>query len=156
MKKLDLGQTITILANIGVITGIVFLALELRQNNEFLGAQARAVRLDSRQSDTRLILENPDLAHAVLKAEQRQPLSDYEKRLMDGYWNYRLVNFQAVYREMSLGLIDPATIPVEAWRIGFARVPDEYMNLRAYWERHRDSEFDPDFVLWMEENVVPE
>ena len=31
MKKIDLGQTITILANIGVIAGIIFLAFELRQ-----------------------------------------------------------------------------------------------------------------------------
>ena len=31
MKKIDLGQTIQILANVGVIAGIVFLAIELRQ-----------------------------------------------------------------------------------------------------------------------------
>jgi hypothetical protein len=36
MKKIDLGQTITILANIGVIAGIVFLALEVRQNQQTL------------------------------------------------------------------------------------------------------------------------
>ncbi len=36
MKKLDLGQTITILANVGVIAGIVFLGYELRQNNLYL------------------------------------------------------------------------------------------------------------------------
>ena len=41
MKKLDLGQTITILANIGVIAGIVFLGLEIRQNNELMAAEAR-------------------------------------------------------------------------------------------------------------------
>ncbi len=32
MKKISLGQTITILANIGVIAGIVFLRFEMRQN----------------------------------------------------------------------------------------------------------------------------
>ena len=32
MKKIDLGQTLTILANVGVIAGIVFLGYELRQN----------------------------------------------------------------------------------------------------------------------------
>ena len=30
LKKIDLGQTISILANVGVIAGIVFLAVELR------------------------------------------------------------------------------------------------------------------------------
>jgi hypothetical protein len=33
MKKIDLGQTITILANIGVIVGIGFLAIEIQQTN---------------------------------------------------------------------------------------------------------------------------
>ena len=32
MKKLDLGQSIQILANIGVIAGIAFLAVQIRTN----------------------------------------------------------------------------------------------------------------------------
>ncbi len=42
MKKLDLSQTIGILANLGVIAGIVFLGVELRQNNDLLEADAGA------------------------------------------------------------------------------------------------------------------
>ena len=34
MKKIDLGQSIQIIANIGVIAGIVFLGLEIRQMNQ--------------------------------------------------------------------------------------------------------------------------
>ena len=33
MKKLDLGHTIPVFANAGVIAGIVFLGLKLQQNN---------------------------------------------------------------------------------------------------------------------------
>lgn len=33
MKKIDVGQTIAILANMGVLVGIVFLAIEIRQAN---------------------------------------------------------------------------------------------------------------------------
>jgi len=32
LKKIDLGQTITILANVGVIAGIIFLGIEIQQN----------------------------------------------------------------------------------------------------------------------------
>ena len=46
MKKIDLGQTISILANVGVIAGIVFLGFELRQNNALMAADARVVRAD--------------------------------------------------------------------------------------------------------------
>jgi len=38
LKKIDLGQAIGILANAGVIAGIVFLGMELRQNNELVVA----------------------------------------------------------------------------------------------------------------------
>jgi hypothetical protein len=34
MKKIDLGQTLQIVANVGVIAGIVFLAVELQQNTD--------------------------------------------------------------------------------------------------------------------------
>jgi hypothetical protein len=36
MKKIDLGQAIQI-ANVGVIAGIVFLGVEIHQNNEAMG-----------------------------------------------------------------------------------------------------------------------
>ena len=39
MKKIDVGQTMTILANLGVIIGIAFLAVEINQNNSQLAAQ---------------------------------------------------------------------------------------------------------------------
>ena len=32
MEKIDLGQTLTILANLGVIAGIFFLAIEVRDS----------------------------------------------------------------------------------------------------------------------------
>jgi hypothetical protein len=40
LKKLDFGQTITILANLGVIAGIVFLGIEISQNNAWLEAES--------------------------------------------------------------------------------------------------------------------
>jgi hypothetical protein len=38
MKKIDLGQAIQV-ANVGVIAGIVFLGVEIHQNNEVMGQQ---------------------------------------------------------------------------------------------------------------------
>ena len=46
MKKLDPGQVITIVANIGVIAGIVFLVVELRQNNQLMETEARFISAD--------------------------------------------------------------------------------------------------------------
>ena len=41
MKKIDTGQALTIVANLGVIAGIVFLGYELRQNQVVVQAQTR-------------------------------------------------------------------------------------------------------------------
>ena len=38
---IGVSETVSILANIGVIAGIIFLVLEIRQNNSLLTAQAR-------------------------------------------------------------------------------------------------------------------
>jgi hypothetical protein len=56
MKKIDIGQGVQTLANLGVIAGIVFLAVEISQNTESLdearnlaiaeAQQARAAQLD--------------------------------------------------------------------------------------------------------------
>lgn len=47
MRKLDLGQTITVLANVGVIVGIIFLVLELQQNNQQLELQSYQAWVDA-------------------------------------------------------------------------------------------------------------
>ena len=47
MKKIDLGQTITILANFGVIVGIVFLVIELQQNSQQLELQSYQAWVDA-------------------------------------------------------------------------------------------------------------
>ena len=64
MKKLDLGQTITILANLGVIAGIVFLGIELQQNNEALGLQVRLERENTLRQGLSGRLENSDVIRA--------------------------------------------------------------------------------------------
>lgn len=47
MRKIDIGQAITILANLGVIAGIVFLAIEIRQNSALMRIQISQARADA-------------------------------------------------------------------------------------------------------------
>ena len=53
MKKIDLGQTIQIVASLGVIGGILLLVYELRQNNELLLAEAGQRALENRAGTLR-------------------------------------------------------------------------------------------------------
>ena len=47
MKKIELGQTLGILANFGVIAGVIFLGVELHQNSELMRAQINQARADA-------------------------------------------------------------------------------------------------------------
>lgn len=69
MKKFDIGQTIGILANIGVIAGIVFLALELRQNNELLVHDAQRSRAQSFRENMGVMAENAEIYVKDLNGE---------------------------------------------------------------------------------------
>ena len=69
MNKIDLGQTITILANVGVIAGIVFLGIELQQNNELLSSQIRSTRVENRLSLVDRLFDNPEVIELLGKEE---------------------------------------------------------------------------------------
>ena len=86
MKKIKLGQVVSILANVGVILGLMFLAYELRQNNQLIEAQQR----DSRNSRVlylnEVIIESPGLAEIISKSGRGEPISEVD--------SVRLSNFQ--------------------------------------------------------------
>jgi hypothetical protein len=81
MKKIDLGQTIQILANVGVIAGIVFLAIEVRTNtatNQLAvidGVSSRWVQLLGQpivNSDFAAVLAKKESGEALGAAEEMQ------------------------------------------------------------------------------------
>jgi len=67
MKKIDIGQAIQILANLGVVSGIVFLGLEVGQNNDQLEYQRRLSSLELNLTQVDLLLSQPDLRSAFRK-----------------------------------------------------------------------------------------
>ena len=50
MKKLDLGQILSLLANAGVIGGLLLLAVQIRQSNDLIADEVIRGRADSVQS----------------------------------------------------------------------------------------------------------
>ena len=85
MKKIDFGQSITILANLGVIAGIVFLGVELNQNQQTLEQQLSLDLLTGRDAAVERfngfrsqLLENPYLIPVWNKGRSDEPLTDEE------------------------------------------------------------------------------
>ena len=87
MKQIDLGQTITILANLGVIAGIVLLAIELNQNNALLRNEARYNLHVARTNEIEQSVLNPELGALWFQATEGEVLTGAERRRE---WNLSL------------------------------------------------------------------
>ncbi len=86
MRKFDFAQTITILANVGVVAGLVFLTLEIRQNTSQMRAQGaqsiyqsvetlnEAIYLDGEFAD---LLQRGEESFATLTAVEKRRLATY-------------------------------------------------------------------------------
>jgi hypothetical protein len=118
MKKIDLGQTVAILANVGVLIGILLLVYELYQNRLMMRAQVRSgisdtlVELLSEQSRDSAFME------ISRKARAGEALTELEAEqwvvLQQALWRYR-ENVSYQYRN---GLFDEGEYLAqrEAWR----------------------------------------
>ena len=62
MKKIDLGQTVNTLANVGVIGGLIFLGFEMQQNTNIARAAAYRENVQDIAAWRSNILSDPELA----------------------------------------------------------------------------------------------
>jgi hypothetical protein len=107
MKRIDLGQTIAVLANLGVIAGIALLAVELRQNNFLLSQQAKAnLAADISAFNEAFYLNTGGLATLILKAQQGGDLTPEEAFRLDRLAVQNLLAWQAAFSAYENGLLD--------------------------------------------------
>ena len=147
MTKIDLGKAIAILANIGVIAGIVFLGVELRQNNDLSRAEARAARVTLSQGAMLPLIQNSNLAQAL--GSRLGDDGDIDTLLLTFYYQYILVGWEYSFFEVELGALDESALPVNGWRGLFALLP----GLRAHYEANRGT-LRPQFVEFMDSEVL--
>ena len=86
MKKIDLGQAITILANAGVIAGILLVAYELNQNREITQAQTRNSITETIVSVQLTLATNNELQAANQKSDAGETLSASERSRLFNLW----------------------------------------------------------------------
>jgi len=149
---LDLGQIIQIAANVGVIAGIVFLALEIRQNNDLLAAQAREALHASKRDINLLIASTPALADVVNKANRRELLTGSEELRLEALQRSVLVTMEWQFEEFRRGRLSLKDLKVEAWRTTFAG-KGTFGALHNIWEKWK-LQTTPEFVRFIEEHVI--
>jgi uncharacterized membrane protein YgaE (UPF0421/DUF939 family) len=108
MKKIDLGQTLRILGNVGVLIGILLLVYELNQNRDLMRAQTRNELQQGLTDVLSLTVGNIEVADIVLRANRGDELTGTESlifaqrsELVFRYWeNVHYQYRQGLYDEV--------------------------------------------------------
>ena len=156
MKQIDLGQTVTILANLGVIAGIIFLGVELQQNNRLLTAEAQFGRRLTDQARVLTLIESGELADILVRARSGEELSEPDEfRLFLLSLNW-IQDWEWMYGQIQAGnLVDDGTLLREIERS--FRNPDSFYIPERIFRRTWNIAFsarNPEFVQYVESNVL--
>ncbi len=79
MNLETVNKWLTLLANLGVLAGIVFLSLEISQSNRIAIQDARSDLTDRQHDVQSVFLQDPDVAAVMVKLSSGQPLSAEEQ-----------------------------------------------------------------------------
>jgi hypothetical protein len=141
-------ETAEVLGVVGIIAGIAFLGLELRQNNDLMEAEARFNRLTTVVDAWQFIAEHGDLAELRDQFHNNEALSSAEHRRLLGAVMSVLLLVEWTFREMG----ENSTELNQVRAVQRRTFADSALS-RHIWADRKNS-FDPNFVQWMEENVV--
>jgi len=149
MKIDRVSHLIAIVANIGVIASVAFLALEIKQNTQINRAQA----FEEFQRDMRDSLLNPDerLADIIHRVYACEPVSVVELNLRRLYWERLIRTYENQWYQWHQDLIDPYIYEAyqSYWRITVGWGDQD-------WWPPEDGVFHPGFVEamsdYLEEN----
>jgi len=119
MKKIDLGQTITIIANLGVLIGILLLVFELNQNRIVTEAQTRSAITASIIELTKMVAQTPMGMTIYEKRLDKEPLTVKEIFWQRGASRAVFRHWENVYFQYRVGLFNEEELDTYRvyWRI---------------------------------------
>ena len=153
MKKLDFGQSLGLVANLGVVVGIVLLLVELNQNRDMMRAQIRHDISQELIDQTTRVSDNPELAALLIQDGCGQVTSceSVDDFRIDLYWGGRFRSWESLHYQYRAGLYDETEF--ESTKIGWGNIL-VIPNVADRWRRQRSS-FSPEFVAEVD-RLLPE
>jgi hypothetical protein len=113
VRKIDWGQTIAILANIGVLLGIVFLAMEIRDSRIAILAQTQDSIADGFLTLNLATITEPEIGLTFQKGLcDPEELTDLEVARFSMHMRALFNQFRRIYRLYEQGLLDE-----QAWKL---------------------------------------
>jgi hypothetical protein len=146
MKKIDVGQMIVVLANLGVIAGIVFLGFELRQTRIALQDSSHLSTAELSQTSFDRLWEPGFAAINQAGMKDFSSLSDTERSQFAAYVYQRLNLWEYAFYSYRRGILDEEIwigwdmnfldeLRTEAWQEVWGPVRQTY---RASFAAHVD------------------
>lgn len=130
MQKIDLGQTIQIIANVGVIGGLIFVGLQLRQDRDIAIIDSVQSTSSARISWSEAMAASSDVWVRGLADE---PLTAAELAIFDALADaHELYYFNNWLRNDSIG----TSASRERWIREAALDFVSYPGLMKWWQRH--------------------
>ena len=141
------NQWLSLIANVGVVAGVVFLAFEIQQNNELLIQESRYSMLEN-QKDWKFFLNgNPEIAKLIYASSSGE-LNEIEKFRRFDILSGLLLTWQWEWEQSQSDLFGSSQLPVEGFRALWMST-----NIQADWVGLK-SILRPEFAEFLESNVV--
>jgi hypothetical protein len=113
MKKINWGQSIAILANVGVLLGIIFLAVEIRDSRIAILAQTQDSIADGFLTLNLATINDPEIGLTFQKGLcEPEELSDLEAARFSMHLRALFNQFRRIFRLYEQGLLDE-----QAWKL---------------------------------------
>ena len=146
MNTDNINKWLALIANFGVIAGIVFLAIELRQNNDNLEAQSRFTLKENRAVMNRQIAHDPNFAAILVKARSNSDLTVVELMQLDSWFRSNLTNWEWDHEEYLRGRLE---LELESYRSFFQAFPQ----MKNSWNSSRTS-YNEEFQNFMDKEII--
>ena len=147
MKKIDLGQMIQMLGNLGVILGILLLVYELNQNRQMMEAQTRNSIAETSIGLNMDYANNPEMIDARLKDSAGEALDRREALIVQlrnrALWRHR----ENISYQNRRGLYEEGEYLAQ--RRGWIRRLNEDGGTRTFW-CSRAIDLSEEFVVEMD------
>ena len=136
------NRWLTLAANIGVIAGIIFLAVEINQSTLQTRLQTASSFHDTFTTVELSLAANNDLLEALLKSQKGEDLSEVDRLRVLVFYRAVLRGYQNTFYQSRTGVIDPAVWEGERNQMKQSFGFDQGMV--SYWLQNR-SLYSPDF-----------
>ena len=117
MRKIDLGQALTVMANLGVIAGLFFVALEVRQTRDAVMGATYMARASAQEDWGKWVAESEHILHSAMRWGEAdfRTLSEEDQFRLYNALEAAFLNLDGVFYQYELGLM-----PEDYYRTTFA------------------------------------